>query len=383
MELLQEKIGIIGGGHLSRQLILAAKKYGLYVTILDPMPDCAAHSLSDHHIVADYNDASAIQQLASLSTVLTIAIEQIDLEPLLALQKDRYHIYPGPQVLRLLQDRFKQKQHLSKHNVPVSDFCMVAGIEDIRLAAKDLGYPIVLKTCMGSYNGKSLVIIESPIEIAAAFIALGTGRVPIMVEQFVPCMNEISVICCRNRDSNMCLYTVAENHYEGNRLIQTIVPANISERAYESAIECANNSLRAFNCTGISCVDMFVTEIDTIFVNRVTAFPHDSGHFTVEASRTSQFENHIRAILRLPLGDASLLTPAATRILYANGTGTPSVQGLAELTQTGLSLHLYGGDTMTDGQQVGHYTLTADTVYQAVHTIDAVTKVLSVIPTQL
>lgn len=368
MENIHKKIGIIGGGQLGQMMILEAKKMGFYVTVLDPTFNCPAHTLVDEHIVADFNDKSAIRKLAKKSDVVTYEFEHINAEVLKELEAEGKPVYPTATSLEIIQNKFAQKTVLAQNGVPVADFIEINSVHDIEKAGNLFGYPMLLKTCTGGYDGKGNYVVKSAEDCNKGFITLGSGLLPLMAERFFPFIMEISVLACRAIDGDIKVYPVAENLHEDNILDETHVPAGISQEITEKAMSLAKKVMEVFNGVGMFCMEMFVDKEGNVAINEVAPRPHNSGHYTIEACVTSQFEQHIRAISGLPLGDASLIRPVVMKnLLGADGfSGKTLISGADGcLAIPGVTLHIYGKEETKPKRKMGHITATASSLSEA------------------
>ena len=366
---LSTKIGIIGGGQLGKMMILEAKKMGFYISILDPDPKCPAHSLVDNHIVAGLKDREAILQLAEISDIVTYEIEHINVSALFEVEQSGKPVYPTPDSLKIIQNKLTQKQHLLEKNAPVPEFLPANSTDDILAAGEKFGYPMMLKACLGGYDGRGNFLIASREHVAEGFEALGGASGPLMVEKFVDFAMEISVLACRGRDGKIAIYPVAQNTHKDEILYETRVPACISDKTANAAMAVARQVMEIFEGVGMFCVEMFVLKDESILVNEIAPRPHNSGHYSIEGCSASQFENHIRAISGLPLGDTGLIKPTVMRnILGAPGHSGPAyAQGAEKVLEIpGATLHIYGKTDTQPKRKMGHITIIADTLEEAV-----------------
>ena len=363
----RQKIGIIGGGQLGKMMILEAKKMGFYVTILDPTKKCPAHSIADQHLVADFDDREAIRKLAEQSDLITYEFEHIGVEPLKELEAEGYKIYPTARSLEIIQNKYHQKNILKQDQIAVPDFVKVKNPAEIREAAEKFGYPVMLKSCTGGYDGKGNALISSPEEVETAFQELGAGKAPLMAEKYIPFKKEISIIAARGLTGEMKVYPAGENDHQDNILYETKVPAEISAELKQKAEEFAREVLKVFEGIGIFCVEMFLTEDNQLLVNEIAPRPHNSGHYTIEGCVTSQFEQHVRAITALPLGDTTLLRPTVMRNILGSGKeGKAEVIGLdPALAVEGVEVHIYQKTVSRPGRKMGHLTVTAASLEEA------------------
>ena len=368
MENIHKKIGIIGGGQLGQMMILEAKKMGFYITILDPTPNCPAHTLVDEHIVADFEDEKAIRLLAEKSDVITYEFEHINAKVLKDLEKEGKEVYPTATSLEIIQNKFLQKTLLSQNHVPVPDFVEIREMKDIQLAGESFGFPMLLKACTGGYDGKGNYVVKSAEDVENSYKALGSGTLPLMAERFYPFTMEISVLACRAINGDIEVYPVAENIHFDNILDETRVPAAIDAETTNKAMALAKRVMEVFNGVGMFCMEMFVDKEGNVAINEVAPRPHNSGHYTIEACVTSQFEQHIRAVSGLPLGDSSLIRPAVMRNLLGEDgfKGETRVLGAdACLEIPGVVLHVYGKEESKPKRKMGHLTATAQTLAEA------------------
>lgn len=368
MENIHKKIGIIGGGQLGQMMILEAKKMGFYITVLDPTLDCPAHTIVDEHIVANFDDKEAIRLLAKKSDVVTYEFEHIDAIALKELEYEGVSIYPTAKSLEIIQNKYTQKILLKENKIPVPDFIQVNDVNDIINAGENFGYPFLLKSCTGGYDGKGNFVVHSKDEADKGFKVLGNGKLPLMAERFFPFIMELSVLACRGINGEIEVYPVAENHHIDNILFETKVPAAISSETTKNAMDLAKNVMKIFDGVGMFCVEMFVDKNGNLAINEVAPRPHNSGHYTIEACITSQFEQHIRAVSGLPLGSAKLTSPVSMiNLLGEEGyTGKTIVSGADDcLNIKGVTLHIYGKSQTKPKRKMGHITAIGKTVDEA------------------
>ncbi|WP_167955222.1 5-(carboxyamino)imidazole ribonucleotide synthase [Anaerosporobacter faecicola] len=364
------KIGIIGGGQLGKMMILDAKRLDYYFVILDPTKNCPADSIADEHIVAGFDDVEAIKQLAAKVDVVTYEFEHINAQALQMLEQQGHKVYPSSETLLHIQNKLVQKDWLRKHDIPVPDYVKVGNIQEILEAGKTYGYPIILKTCTGGYDGKGNAVIRQESDVQEAFEALGAGKLPLMVEEFVPFEKEVSILVCRSANGDIQVFPVAENVHVNSILDETTVPAVISEDSTKEAMDIARKTVQVFGCCGMLCIELFVKKDGHILVNELAPRPHNSGHYTIEGCYTSQYENHIRAILGQPLGDSSLIRPTAMKNIIGQSNGVANVQGLEEAYERpGVKIHIYGKEKVAIGRKMGHITATAPTIEEALESV--------------
>ncbi|MFQ9510311.1 MAG: 5-(carboxyamino)imidazole ribonucleotide synthase [Lachnospiraceae bacterium] len=372
------KIGIIGGGQLGKMMILDAKRLDYQFVILDPTPHCPAHSIADAHIVAGFDDIDAIKRLASKVDVVTYEFEHISLKALQVLESLGHPVYPSSETLSHIQNKYDQKVWLKQHNIPVPEFIFVETYSDLEQADQIFDYPLILKTCTGGYDGKGNAVIHSPEEIPEAYKALGSGKLPLMVEACIPFEKEVSILACRSLNGQVSVFPVAENVHINSILDETTVPAAIAEETKIEAMDVAKQCLEAFGAYGMLCIELFVTKDGHVLVNELAPRPHNSGHYTIEGCYTSQYEQHIRAILGLPLGDSSLIRPTAMKNIIGDHSGDANVKGLSKAYENpDVKVHIYGKEKVSSGRKMGHITATADTVEEALRQVREAHKAIS------
>ena len=366
---LSTKIGIVGGGQLGKMMILEAKKMGFWVAILDPDPLCPAHSLVDEHIVAGLQDRDGILKLAEISDIITYEIEHINVDALFEVEKSGKPVYPTPQSLKIIQDKLTQKQRLLDDGVPAPDFMPVESAVDILKAGEKFGYPMMLKARLGGYDGRGNFLVKSAEQAEEAFHALNGETTPLMIDKFVNFDMEISVLACRGQNGEIAIYPVAQNEHREEVLFETRVPAGIDAAVSDAAMDVARKVMEIFGGVGMFCVEMFVEKGGRVLVNEIAPRPHNSGHYSIEGCAASQFENHVRAVCGLPLGDTTLIKPTVMRnILGEPGHDGPAfVQGAENVLKIpGAALHIYGKPETRARRKMGHITVIDDCLENAV-----------------
>ena len=367
-------LGLLGGGQLGRMFTLAARNLGYRVHALDPGHDCAAGQVADLEIRAAYNDVYAAQALARGVDVVTVEFENIPAETLEAVAEVR-PMHPGAFVLHTVQHRLREKRFLSEHGFPVTPFRQIDTEQDLREAAEALGLPAVLKTASFGYDGKGQQKLTAPEQVPAAFAALG-GQQGIL-EAWVPFELECSVVCARSSTGETAVWDVAENAHRNHILDTTVfparIPAEVAKRAQAMAIAIAG----ALGVVGMLTVEFFLKAGGELLVNELAPRPHNSGHATIDACTTSQFEQQVRAVCGLPLGDTTLLRPAAMANLLGDlwpRGGEPAWERL--LDHRDVKLHLYGKTEARPGRKMGHLTALADTPEAALAKVVAAREAL-------
>ena len=367
MNFSNKKIGIIGGGQLGKMMILDAKRLGFEVVTLDPTDKCPSHSISDEHIVASFQNKEAYKELASKVDVITYEFEHINAEFLEVLEKEGHKVYPTAKSLKVIQDKYTQKSVLKDAGVLTPEFIKVNSIEDLKLAGKKFGYPFMLKATTGGYDGKGNAVVKKISDIEKKYNALGGSEVSLMAEKFLNFKKEISVLACRGIDGKIVIYPVAENIHINSILEETMVPAEIKRKNEIKAMEMARNVMEIFEGVGMFCTEMFVDENGEIYLNEVAPRPHNSGHYTIEATLTSQYEQHIRAIVGLPLGDVELISPVVMKnILGTQKEGKSIVKGIEKTyNNPRVKVHIYGKEISRPGRKMGHLTVIGDDIEKA------------------
>jgi 5-(carboxyamino)imidazole ribonucleotide synthase len=352
-------IGIIGGGQLGRMMALSARAMGYRIAVLDPTVDSPCGQVADHKIVGAYNDLEAIRELAKISDVITYEFENIDSNALAWLCQYT-NVPQGKALLEKTQDRIIEKRAIENAGVQVAPYAVIDSPNDILVNIERLGLPAVLKTARGGYDGKGQFVIKEKQDIEKASQLLDHGQC--ILEKWIPFKKEISVIITRNSNRETAVLPVAENIHIDNILHQTIVPARISKSAEEKAVQYATQLANSFELIGTLAVEMFLTAEDTIYINELAPRPHNSGHYSIEACETSQFEQHVRAICNLPLGNTRLLKPA----VMVNILGEHVQNVLENLTiRKDWKIHLYGKDEAKLKRKMGHVTILSDSVESA------------------
>jgi len=352
-------LGIIGGGQLGMMITEAAKKIPDQISkiiVLDPTENCPAAQVGAEQIIADFKDKEAIIELANKSDVVTYEIESGDSEVLKSVEKN-VEINPSPDTLRVIQDKFLQKSFLLENNIPIPKFIQIESIDDIKRGMKTFGYPALLKARRDAYDGRGNFKITSENEIQKAFNYFKGQN--LMLEKFVPFKMEVSVIASRNTKGQIKTYPLVENIHEENILRETIAPARVTEEVIKNAEQIAEKIMTVLKGAGIFGIEMFVTQDDDIMINEIAPRVHNSGHHTLQSSKTSQFEQHLRAILGLELGSTKLVYPT---VMY-NILGSKSFEGKYQpikLSQPGVYLKMYGKQISKPLRKLGHFNLVAE-----------------------
>ena len=357
-------IGIIGGGQLGRMMALAAKEAGFRIIVLDPTGDCPAAQVADHQITATYDDLESLKQLGQQCDVVTFEFENIDHEALNELTKYAY-VPQGAEIIRITQDRIFEKAAIVEAGVKVAPYHAIHSEGELLNKIKTLGFPSVLKTSRGGYDGKGQYVLKSADDLKAASKLLQHGSC--VLESWVPFEKEVSVIVVRNPRGEIACFPIGENIHKQNILHQTIVPARIAEKTAIEAYDIARKIADHFSLIGTLAIEMFVTKEGGILVNELAPRPHNSGHYSIEACSISQFGQHIRAVCNWPLAEPMLLKPAVMVNLLGK-----HLDGLKKqlIGQPAWSIHLYGKDEPKPLRKMGHVTILTENVEDTLDQID-------------
>jgi len=351
-------LGIIGGGQLGMMMTEAAQNLPNEISkiiVLDPTENCPAAQMGAYQIIADFKNKDAIVELSQKSDIITYEIESGDSDVLKSVEKNA-EINPSPETLKIIQDKFLQKTFLKENQIPVADFIEINNIEDVKTGMNSFGYPALLKARRDAYDGRGNFKINSEDEIQKAFDYFKGQK--LLLEKFIPFKMEVSVIASRNTKGQIKTYPLVENIHEENILRETIAPARVSDEIIKKAESIANSTMTVLKGAGVFGIEMFVTQENQIIINEIAPRVHNSGHHTLQSSETSQFEQHLRAILGLELGSTKLLHPT---IMY-NILGSKSFEGKylpLELTEPNVFLKMYGKEISKPSRKLGHFNLVA------------------------
>lgn len=354
-------IGILGGGQLGRMTALAARSLGYRVHALDPDPECPARPVVDRLVTARFDDADAAGELASRCDVVTLEIEQIGTPGLQAAMRHA-PVRPGPDVIHVIQDRSRQKAWLRANGFPLGDYREVATAEQIASAARELG-PLFVKANHGGYDGRSQVRVGAADQAGEAFAALG-GRAAV-AERGLALEAELSVMVARAPSGAAVVYPPALNHHERQVLSWSVIPAPLPDAVTRQATEIARSIAAALGVEGLLAVEMFLVAGGRLLVNELAPRPHNSFHETEVGCMTSQFEQLVRAVCDLPLGDPAALHPAAIVNLFGDlwSDGAPPFP--EALREPFTRLHLYGKAAARPGRKMGHISAVGATTDEA------------------
>ena len=368
------KLGIIGGGQLGKIMSQKAKKMGFHVTILDPTYNCPAAQVSDKHIMGGFHDKEKLEQIVQESDVTTFELEHIDTSILKKLYDHGHNIHPSPYVMELIQNKYEQKKLLDEKGIAVPAYKNVANKEDL----KAFGFPVVQKAKMGGYDGQGVQVLRTAQDIETK--ALPTES---FIEQMVDIDKELAVIVARNIEGEIKCYPVVEMLFDErvNICDSVMAPARISKEIEEKSLEICKRSIEALDGVGIFGVELFLTKSGEVQVNEIAPRPHNSGHYTVEACATSQFEQIIRAVTNLPLGSTKLISPAVmVNLLGEVGyEGEPFIEGIHDALEIPeLSFHFYGKSFTKPFRKMGHITVLDDNIDEALNKANKAKEILKI-----
>lgn len=349
-----KKLGILGGGQLGRMLIQAGLNLNLDINVLDPDQNAPCKNIAAEFTVGSLTDFNTVYEFGKTCDLITVEIENVNTAALKKLQAEGKKVFPQPEVIELIQDKRTQKQFYSDNNIPTANFVLTQDREDVQNYISWL--PAVHKLGKEGYDGRGVQVIKEEKFLDKAFDAPG------LLESLINFKKEISVIVARNESGDVKSFPVVELvfHPEANLVEYLFAPADISKQIAEKAEQIAEKVITTLDMVGLLAVEMFVTQNDEVLVNEVAPRPHNSGHQTIEANYTSQYEQHLRAVFNLPLGDTSALLPSAmVNLLGEDGFSGPAVyEGLQDiLALKGVHVHLYGKKLTKPFRKMGHVTI--------------------------
>jgi 5-(carboxyamino)imidazole ribonucleotide synthase len=348
-------LGILGGGQLGRMFALAARRLGYRVHVLTEVPDSPAGQVADLEVAADPHDAAAVSSFARDVAVVTFEWENVPAEAA-EVAADNAVVRPGPQALRVSQNRIREKTFLHETGIPVTPFAAVRSPAELG-AARSIGFPAVLKTAEWGYDGKGQALVRDAADLESAWDAI--DRRQAILERFVDFDHELSVVAVRGPDGAFAAYAPFENTHRDHILDVSVSPAEVPPAVGAQAVEIALTVMEKLDFVGVLCIELFWTREGDLLANEIAPRPHNSGHLTIDAHLTSQFEQQVRAVCGLPLGSTHQRTPAA----MANLLGDLWAHGVPDwtrvLAQPEVALHLYGKTEARAGRKMGHLTALA------------------------
>ncbi|HZT76243.1 MAG TPA: 5-(carboxyamino)imidazole ribonucleotide synthase [Vicinamibacterales bacterium] len=355
-------IGVLGGGQLGRMFAMAARRLGYRVHTLAPDEDTPTGQVSDLEVVADYADLDAVRAFAQNVDVVTFEFENVSAAAATAAEAFAL-VRPNGQALHIAQHRFREKTFLVQHGLPVSPFAPVRSPDELAKAVSSVGMPAVLKTAAFGYDGKGQATIKDEGAASAAWASM--NRQDAVLEKFVNLDREVSVIGARGVRGEFSSFGPIENAHARHILDVSVAPVSLPERLTKEAIEITRTVMQALDYIGLLCIEFFVTRDGRLLVNELAPRPHNSGHLTFDACRTSQFEQQLRAICGLPLGSPEMLQPAAMANLLGDLWQAGEPNWAAALAYPSVKLHLYGKSEPRVGRKMGHLTALAPTCDEA------------------
>lgn len=350
----KKKLGVLGGGQLGRMLIQAATNYNIDVHVLDPDHNAPCKNIATEFTVGKLTDFEAVYNFGKNCDIITIEIETVNTDALEKLQSEGKEVYPQPHIIKLIQDKRIQKQYYKDHEIPTAEFILVDNKEKINQHIDFL--PAVNKLGKDGYDGRGVQIIRDEADMDKAFNSPG------LLEKLIDFEEEIAVIVARNKRGQLFAYppVACAFHPTANLVEFLFAPANISESVSERAVAIAKNVIDKLDMVGLLAVEMFVTKTGEVLVNEIAPRPHNSGHHSIEANITSQFEQHLRSVMDMPLGHTDLIMPAAmVNLLGEEGyEGEAILEGLDEVMELkGVHVHLYGKKLTKPFRKMGHVTI--------------------------
>jgi len=362
-------LGVLGGGQLGRMFVLAAHSMGYRAWVLDPDPDSPAGSMADRHLQAAYDDADALEEMAAGCAAVTTEFENVPAETLEYLEA-RLPVRPGSKAVAIARDRIREKTFIRDLGLATAPFFAINSAADLEPACAELTMPALLKTAQFGYDGKGQIGVDNLDQARLAFADL--NQAPCVLEECVQLEQELSVVLARGATGQTAVYPVGENLHVNGILDSTRVPGRVPDDVASNACDMALQLANAMDYCGVLAVEFFITEDGQLLINEMAPRPHNSGHYTIDACLTSQFEQQVRTLCGLPPGSTRLLSPAVMVNVLGDlwNKGTPRWQYLFAETHT--NLHLYGKEEARPGRKMGHYTCLAEDAEQAMRIAERV-----------
>ncbi|XWS58377.1 hypothetical protein CRYUN_Cryun08bG0029000 [Craigia yunnanensis] len=361
-------VGVLGGGQLGRMLCQEASKMAIKVMVLDPSENCPASALAYDHMVGSFDDSATVQEFAKRCGVLTVEIEHVDVATLEKLEQQGVDCEPRASTIRIIQDKYLQKVHFSRHTIPLPEFMEIDDLEGAKRAGDLFGYPLMIKSRRLAYDGRGNAVAKSEEELPSSVAALGGFDRGLYVEKWAPFVKELAVIVARGRDNSILCYPVVETIHKENICHIVKAPADVPWKIRKLANDVAYKAISSLEGAGVFAVELFLTGNGQILLNEVAPRPHNSGHHTIESCYTSQFEQHLRAVVGLPLGDPSMKTPAAIMYnLLGEDEGELGFKMAHQLIARalgipGATVHWYDKPEMRRQRKMGHITLVGPSI---------------------
>ena len=372
----QFKLGVVGGGQLGRMLIQETINYNVHVYTLDPDANAPCKSISHGFTVGSLTDFETVYNFGQQLDVITVEIENVSIEALEKLEKEGKKVFPQPAVLKIIQDKGLQKQFYQQYGIPTLPFYLVNNRSEISKFQAE--FPFMQKMRKGGYDGKGVTALRTAKDIETAFDA------PSVLEKFVDFQKELAVIVARNEKGETAVYPTVECEFneEANLVEFLFAPADIAPNVEAKAKELAIQIIEQLEMVGILAVEFFLSKQGELYVNEIAPRPHNSGHHTIECNRTSQFEQHLRSVLNLPLGTTDLIQPGVMiNLLGEKGfVGQAIYQGLEDAMQTaGVHTHIYGKETTKPFRKMGHVTIVNPILEEAKNTGRKIKELIKVV----
>lgn len=363
---MKNRIGIIGGGQLGMMMTQSAKSMGFYVTILDPTPQSPAGQVSDQQVVADFNDEKAILEVARQSDFITFEIENTNGKFLDELEKKTSCIInPSGKSWRLFQDKMEQKKLFEKGKIPQPKYMPVSNFSDLKKASEKFGFPFILKARFKAYDGRGNALIEEKSDLEKAWKKLNSNL--LYAEEFVDFDKELAIMVARSFKGKISLFPVVETIQKNNICHYVLAPAQILSSIRKKVIDLATKTTQLLEGAGVFGIEMFKTKDNQVLINEIAPRVHNSGHYTIEACITSQFEQHIRAVTGLPLGKTEMTVPASVMVnILGNRLGPADVSGMDKaLAIPNVSIHIYNKKDTKPERKMGHITVIDENISKA------------------
>jgi 5-(carboxyamino)imidazole ribonucleotide synthase len=372
------KLGILGGGQLGKMLLAETRKWDIQTYVLDPSNDAPCKIACTTFVQGDLMDFETVYHFGKQVDVLTFEIELVNIDALEKLEFEGIQVYPSPKTLRQIQNKGSQKNQYQKHHIPTADFKVFENLDNLKYQISNLKFPFVWKCTEFGYDGYGVKVIRTASDLDSL------PNIECLAEEMIPFKNELAVIVVRNLAGEIKTYPVVEMefHPEANQVEYVLCPARIDEKVAQKATAIALKVAEVFEPVGLLAVEMFQTHDDEILVNEVAPRPHNSGHYSIEASYTSQFENHLRAILNLPLGNtASKMAGIMVNLVGEAGySGNVVYENIAEiLAIEGVTPHIYGKKQTRPFRKMGHVTIVNENMSEARKIAEQVKNTIRVI----
>lgn len=367
-------VGVFGSGQLGRMLGMAARRLGYRIHTFSPGTDTPTGMLADREVSAAYTDLDALRDFVRGVDVITFEFENVPADVARIAAEEGVPVRPGDHVLRTAQNRLREKAFFVQCGLPVAPFAPVHALEDLEIALLTLGTPAVLKTAAFGYDGKGQVKIDSPVQAAAAWETI--GRQPAILESFIDFEREVSVVAARGVDGSFAHFGVLENSHADHILDITVAPAQVGPAVVETAVVHTRTIMEKLDVVGVLCVEFFLTWDEHLLINEIAPRPHNSGHLTVDACVTDQFEQQLRAVCGMPLGSTDYHRPAAMANLLGDLWEGGEPNWAAVLAFPNVKLHLYGKADPRPGRKMGHLTALGATIEEARAAVVAARKAI-------